>query len=141
MHELETTGRLVGQICIPGRPRTMNQVERSHWKENARRRRAEREAAHLQWRQHLGAPRPLPKELTVTVQVRTKNNVRQDCGAAMPMVKAVIDGLIDGKWIEDDGPEQVAQIIFRAPSTGHDDDDVLITLHAPLEQPPQRAFF
>ena len=130
----ETLGYFIGQIRVPGRPRTMNQVERSHWKENARHRRAEREAAYHHWKQRLGARRELPKGLTITVQVRTKNFKRQDCGAAMPMIKATIDALIDGKWILDDGPDEIAQIIFRAPKGGHDSDDVLISLHAPLEQ-------
>ena len=127
-----TTGYFLGQIRIPGRPRTMNQVERSHHQASARHRKQEREAAYHYWKQRLGVRRELPKGLTVTVQVRTKGGPQQDTMAAAPMVKAVIDGLIDGKWIPDDGPEWIAQIIFRAPTTGHDSDDTLITLHAPL---------
>ena len=139
IYKPETTGYFVGQIRIPGRPRTMNQVRKAGWQENARHTKDEREAAYFHWRQRLGVPRLLPKGLTVTIQVRTKSNVRQDCGAAMPLVKAVIDGLIDGKWIEDDGPDWIAQIVFRAPSTGHDSDDTLISLHAPLTGPSPQS--
>ena len=124
----------VGQIRIPGRPRTMNDAERAHWRANATHRKTEREQAFVLWRKHLGVARQLPQGLVVSVQVRTQNKIVQDTGAAMPLVKAAIDGLIDGKWIPDDTPDWIAAITFKAPTTGHDSDDTLITIHAPTRQ-------
>lgn len=40
--------------------------------------------------------------------------VRQDTGGCFPVVKAVIDGVVDAGVLEDDGPKIVRQLTFNA---------------------------
>lgn len=44
----------------------------------------------------------------------------QDTGACHPAVKAAIDGLVDAGVLDDDTPDIVRQITFRAPQVGRD---------------------
>ena len=92
----------LAHIEIPGRAWTMNDAMRSHWRDNHRNTKELREAAFWYWRQALGPPKPGDKFLpllTVNVWPRYKDRRLADVGAAMPMLKAVIDGLVDTGWI------------------------------------------
>ena len=103
---------------------------RDHHYTNAKQTKAIRETAYWLFRQALGPPpkgKWLPL-LTVNVWPRYKDRRLADVGAAMPMVKAVIDGLVDTKWLKDDSPEFVQRIIFHAPTWHHTDNSTYITL-------------
>ena len=108
----------------------MNEALRSHWRDNHRKTQELRKAAFWHWRQALGPPskdKHLPL-LTVNVWPRYKDKRLADVGAGMPMLKAVIDGLVDTKWIRDDNPEFIQRIIFHAPTWHHTENSTYITL-------------
>ena len=109
----------------------MNEVLRAPWQVNAQRTKKLREEAFWYWRQALGPPKPgdrfLPL-LTVNVWPRYKDKRLQDVGASMPMLKAVIDGLVDTKWIRDDNPDFIQRVIFHAPTAHHTENSTYITL-------------
>ena len=119
----------VAQIRIPGRPWTLNQMMRSHWKATARKTKDAKEVAFVLWREQLGPPLPLPVPLVVSVSVRTRDKRKQDTAAAAPLVKAAIDALVAGDYIRDDTPDIIAEHRYLAPEGGYDSDDTLITLH------------
>ena len=117
-------------ITIPGRPWTMNSALRSPWNVAHQKTKKLREDAFWYWRQALGPCPPgkfLPL-LTVNVWPRFTDRRLQDVGAAMPMLKAVIDGLVDTQWLKDDNPENIQRIIFHAPTWHHTENSTYITL-------------
>ena len=121
----------LAHIEIPGRAWTMNDAMRSHWRDNHRNTKELREAAFWYWRQALGPPKPGDKFLpllTVNVWPRYKDRRLADVGAAMPMLKAVIDGLVDTGWIRDDNPDHIQRIIFHSPTWHHSENSTYITL-------------
>ena len=120
----------IAGIEIPGRPWTMNEALRSHWRDNHAKTKAYRETAFFLFRQALGPPKKgkfLPL-LTVNIWPRFTDRRLQDVGAAMPMLKAVIDGLVDTQWLKDDNPENIQRIIFHAPTWHHSENSTYITL-------------
>ena len=117
-------------IEIPGRAWTMNDAMRSHWRDIHKQTKQLREDAFFWWRQALGPPKKgkhLPL-LTVNVWPRYKDRRLADVGAAMPMVKAVIDGLVDTQWLKDDNPDYIQRIIFHAPTWHHTENSTYISL-------------
>ena len=117
-------------IEIPGRAWTLNSALRSPWNVNHGKTKALRETAFWLFRQALG---PAPEDeflplLTVNVWPRYKDKRFADVGAGAPMVKAVIDGLVDTKWLKDDNPEFVQRIIFHSPTWHHTENSTYITL-------------
>lgn len=57
--------------------------------------------------------------VTVEPWLATRRGV-QDTGACHPAVKAAVDGLVDAGVIDDDTPDIVRSITFRAPRIGRD---------------------
>ncbi len=45
----------------------------------------------------------------------------QDVGGCFPCVKAVVDGLVDAKVLDDDGPDIVRELVFTGPEFGEID--------------------
>ena len=121
-------------IEIPGRPWTMNQAIRQPWYETHKHTKAVREQAFLLWRAALGPAKKgkhLPGLLKVKVQVRTQDAKVQDIGAAMPAVKAAIDGLVDTGWIPDDTPKWIHELSFVAVPPHRMVTDMLIQIWGP----------
>lgn len=62
--------------------------------------------------------------VTATPLVKSRRSL-PDAGAAMPSVKAGVDGLVDAGVLADDSPAYVASVCLRAPVVG-DVDGLLI---------------
>ena len=112
-------------ITITGRrPLTMNAIARQH--------RHQHRQETLWWRQQAadmaaGRP-PFPGPVrVVATPLHANRRTPQDTGAAMPAVKAAIDGLVDAGIIPDDGPDIVRAVTLMGPRTGGDVDG--LTLH------------
>ena len=121
--------RLLARIVLPGRPWTMNAALRDSWQANSKRTRQIRTDSGWLWRQALGTDK-LPPGLTVAVAVRTKDKRRQDTGAAMPAVKAVIDALIDIGAVPDDDPRYIRQVRFAAPEIAAGRNETEVSVYA-----------
>jgi hypothetical protein len=61
--------------------------------------------------------------------ISTRRSGRQDVGACMPAVKAIIDGLVDAEVLPGDGADVVTSLTFYAPAPG-DVDAVRVLLRS-----------
>lgn len=107
----------------------MNAALRDSWQANSKRTKQIRSDSGWLWRQALGTEK-LPAGLTVAVAVRTKDKRRQDTGAAMPAIKAVIDALIDVKAIPDDDPRYIREVRFTPPETNTGRNETEVSIYA-----------
>ena len=98
-----------------GRPPTENKHRTLHPHARAKVDREWRDAGHL----HAVAARrtwtAVPPVLVTATPHHRDRRSPQDAGACLPAVKAVLDGIVDGGFLPDDGPQWVAGILLRAP--------------------------
>ena len=94
----------------------MNDALRSHWSANSSQTAAARQAVGLVVAPLVRAHGPLATPVVVTVQELWARGGKPDPGAAMPEVKAWIDGVVDAGLIPDDTGNEIAKIQFLAPA-------------------------
>lgn len=119
-------------ITFPGRPPTHNAERRKHWSS----------ANHLSetWRlegrlraRTLTPFDPTRKVVIEVAQGCTKN--LPDPGSSYDVVKAIIDGLVDGGLLKDDSPKYVDRLTFLAPVKGQRDQLVIMITQEGLAEP------
>lgn len=120
------------RYVYPGKPWLEN--ERIHHMERARRTKRWRSDWHI-----LGLAQParpaLPVVLVVDLDVARRAGKLPDPHAMSPSVKAAVDGLVDAGVLPNDGPNEVAAIVFRAAQWAAR-DAVGISVHALGERLP-----
>ena len=99
-------------IPAPARMLTLNAERKADAHDRASIVRLWREAA---WATALQAKVSPMKRIKITVHVGQRGSVLADAANHYPAVKACIDGLVDAKVIEDDGPGFVRNIDQWAP--------------------------
>jgi crossover junction endodeoxyribonuclease RusA len=100
---------------VVGKIWTTNAERRLHWSKRASLVRALRESAF-----YAGRAKAVSFERPVDVVVRPTQTSRvvADADAYHPAVKAVLDGLVDAKVIENDSPEFVKSVKYLHPEIG-----------------------
>lgn len=100
------------RIQILGKPHLMNQLARSHWRQNADSTRLYRQLAKIET---LNAKIPPLKECYIAVRHHVKKASKgrpPDPLACAPSVKAIIDGIVDAKVLKDDSGKYIRGIEF-----------------------------
>lgn len=125
--EADVLGEEVHVFFFPGRPVLMNaNRSRNHWRTQAEATRDLRTAARYEaLRARL---RRIERcEVHSYPTYRTRRSW-PDVGAWAPAVKAVVDGLVDAKVLEDDTHEVVMALHFWAPRLG-ERDGLVVEIH------------
>lgn len=112
-------------LVFAGRPWLTNEAMRLHHLALAARTKQLRQDAFLA----AMAPKVPPMDrIIVTVEPWISKGRRWDAGAVSLWAKAVIDGLADAGVIPHDGPVHVIEERYRAPVSGAERDEVLVTI-------------
>lgn len=101
-------------LLLPGPPLTVNRAYQLHSRSRAKQVKYWRDLAGelggeriREWRKVNGRE-PVPCEIIATPV--TPKVCRQDTGAVMPTVKAIVDGLVDAGYWPDDTPNWIRKI-------------------------------
>ena len=123
-------------VLLFGPPLTVNEAYRLHNRDRARRVKYWRQLAALTGREHLRSWRESHGEEPVPCRVVagpiTPKFCRQDTGAAMPTVKAIIDGLVDAGYWPDDTSAWITrlELLPQRRELRYPEPGMEITLHA-----------
>ncbi len=111
----------------PEKPHTMNQWNLTHHAVRAQQRAHWREAFRLMAD---GCPPLAWCNVTVDHVVATRRKV--DIGAPFPSFKAALDGCVLAGVLDDDSPQFVCSVTFRAPTYEKGRDALIVTLEGPV---------
>jgi len=100
-------------LFVPGKLWTANSLRRMQWMQRGERVREWRQQSWLVARQAKLPRLEVVLEIHV-VPVQPKGRLA-DPGAHEPVVKAVVDGLVDAKVLPDDGPSYLRSLTYHAP--------------------------
>lgn len=104
------------EMFVPGTVFTLNGERKEHYSERAARVKVWREAAWaVVMSQHSRRARHPLTDVEFEATPILKNGRHQDVGGCFPVAKAVIDGLVDARVLEDDGPTIVRRLSFCTP--------------------------
>jgi hypothetical protein len=99
-------------FSVRGKLTSLNSERSTHF--------TQRSEATRQWRTDAyweikRANLPHLDRVSIIVQPYQRRSVLQDAGNCYPVVKAIVDGLVDAKVLDDDGPEIVTALTLLAP--------------------------
>ena len=102
-------------VAAPGKMLTINAERRMHW--------AKRSAIVVSWRragwiEALAAKVPSFDTAEIDAYPAQSAGVLADPGAHAPVVKALVDGLVDAKVLPDDSPSYLRALRIHPPARG-----------------------